>query len=134
MFTASFQHSHFVPVPSSNCNMNPNILLVLGALITSSAAHAESRDRPCIDFEIPVAVDANNTLFGNFPHIDNNSEAVDAAVVLTTWSSADGARRATGFRHIQQTFKIGATLCVPPEGKKKHILQLLTHGGGFNRQ
>jgi hypothetical protein len=35
---------------------------------------------------------------------------------------------------VYATFKISATLCVPRDGKKRHILQLLTHGGGFNRK
>lgn len=108
--------------------------LLFGAFLSSSIALSTCPDRPCVDLEIPITVDSNNTLFGNFPRIDSSSEAVDAAVVLTTWSSVNSSDHPTGFRHIQQTFKIGATLCVPKDGKKKQILQLLTHGGGFNRK
>lgn len=78
-----------------------NSILLLGAFVASSAAQRESRDRSCIDLDIPVAVDANNTIFGNFPRIDSSSDAANAAVVLTTWSSVDGALRPTGFRSIR---------------------------------
>ncbi|PVH91895.1 alpha/beta-hydrolase [Periconia macrospinosa] len=98
------------------------LTLSLLALSRSSiATPLQARtQRPCVDFEIPVAVDTTNSDY-DIPRVSNTTEAVGFVV----------SRK--GNIYVKKTFTISARLCVPDKGPKSDILQIATHGGGFSK-
>jgi hypothetical protein len=108
------------------------LTLSLLALSCSSIATAlQGRtQRPCVDFEIPVAVDAINADY-DAPRVSSTPEAVNFVLSREAWNKANLTNK--GAIHVQKTFKISARLCVPEKGAKSEILQIATHGGGFSK-
>lgn len=100
------------------------------ALAKSSLASPLHSRRPCIDFQLPVAVEATQSVL-DVPRVDNNIDAVKFIWNLETWSSPNLTERVKGEVQVKQTFLIGARLCVPEHGHKKNTLHIATHGGGF---
>jgi hypothetical protein len=100
---------------------------------SSVAIPSLNTERPCINFTIPVAVDAKNNKW-NVPRVDQAIDAADFTLQFERWSAPNLTERLEGLRHVQQNFSISATLCVPEDGKKKDILHIASHGGGFNKQ
>jgi len=111
--------------------MAPLVALVLSLLSLSSysiATPLQAR-RPCVDFQIPVVVDAINQKL-EAPGVSSNVEAVNMVLNLEAWNAPNFTK---GDIHVQQTFSISARLCVPEKGAKNDILQIATHGGGFSK-
>ena len=106
--------------------------LLLGFAPLSIASSSHNRGS-CIDFKVPVAVKANNSIY-NIPHVNNNIDAVDLVWNIDTWSSPNASTRVIRPRPVQQTFSISARLCVPAHGTKANILQIATHGLGFDKR
>jgi len=99
----------------------------------SPASPASPAQRPCVDFQIPVAVDTINQKWETV-QVYNNADVVEFLLGLETWSSPNLTERNNGDVTIQQTFSISARLCVPTNGTKKDILQIATHGVGFSKR
>lgn len=98
----------------------------------SSAAPAPAAplSKQCVQLAVPLLVTANNSRF-NLPRVDNNIDAVDWVWDVTTWSH----KSETGpVIPVNDTFTISAQLCVPPQGAKPDILQIATHGVGFDKR
>jgi hypothetical protein len=108
----------------------PTLLLL--ALARFSTAIPTQAQRPCVDFQIPVAVDTVNQKF-EAPQVNNNVDAVNLVLNLVAWNAPNVTQRNQGDIRVQQTFSISARLCVPENGAKKDILQIATHGGGFSK-
>jgi hypothetical protein len=111
-------------------------LLALGVLATPAFAapklhHPTQTDRPCIQLQVPVHVVANNSRF-DMPRVDSTIDWVDWIWETERWSTPDAASRIRGVIPIDQTLTISAQLCVPPGGSKSQILQVATHGVGFD--
>lgn len=103
--------------------------------VRSSAAPAPGAplSKQCVQFEVPLLVTANNSRF-DLPRVDNNIDAVDWVWDLTTWSHMSENGRITGVIPVNDTFTISAQLCIPSQGKKAEILQIATHGVGFDKR
>ncbi|KAF3767924.1 hypothetical protein M406DRAFT_40675 [Cryphonectria parasitica EP155] len=99
--------------------------------VSAAQASVRSTAKECITLEVPIPVSATN-YYIDLPRIDNNIDAVDCVWNLTTWSHGADTTRITGPHPVNGTFTINAQLCVPPQGKKLEILQLATHGIGFD--
>jgi hypothetical protein len=98
-----------------------------------AASAAINMPRPCLDFQATVSVQANNTIY-DVPRIDSNIDAVDFVWNFTAWTSPNLTQREIAPRPVDQTFSISARLCVPPGGAKADILQIATHGLGFDKR
>jgi hypothetical protein len=107
--------------------------LFLLALSSSSTALSLQARRPCIDFQISVAVDTINQKF-EAPRVNDNVDVVNLVLSLEAWNAPNVTEKNKGDIHVQQTFSISARLCVPDSGNKKDILQIATHGGGFSKR
>jgi hypothetical protein len=53
---------------------------------------------------------------------------------MSTWTSPNITARMNGTVTVKDTFKISGQLCVPPHGAKADILQLATHGVGYDKR
>jgi hypothetical protein len=107
--------------------------LALARVSTAIPFPASAYPRPCVDFQIPIAVDTVNQNFETL-QVNSNADVVDFLLDLETWSSPNLTERNKGDIPVQQTFSISARLCVPENGKKKDILQIATHGMGFSKR
>lgn len=85
--------------------------------------------RQCVKLEIPLKVNINSTHWIQ-PKVDSNVDAVDWVDQATTWTSP--GTLPGGPVTISGTFKITGQLCVPRSGKKADVLQIATHGVGFD--
>jgi hypothetical protein len=105
------------------------ILVLVGSVTTTVLA-----GRNCVQLDIPVTVTANNSR-ADWPRLDANVDVTDWVWSLDTWSHANWSSIATGnIPIVQQTFSINTQLCVPVNGSKSDILQLATHGIGFDKR
>lgn len=93
----------------------------------------ESFSKDCIQLEIPVPITATNYQYA-LPRIDSSIDAVDWIWYDTTWSHQDANGHVNGTIPVNITFTISAQLCVPPHGNKSEILQIATHGIGFDKR
>jgi hypothetical protein len=104
-----------------------------GLLFATALATPTKITKQCVDLEIPVDVSATNYHF-NFPKVNNNIDTADWVWNVTTWDMSNITERITGTINIDDTFTISAQLCVPVGGSKKDILQIATHGVGFDKR
>ena len=114
-----------------------SISLLLAALAVqqgnANLANPASTTRPCVQLEIPVKLSTTATRWLQ-PRVDSSIDAVDWVVYMTTWSTPNITERINGTVVITDTFKINGQLCVPPKGAKADILQLATHGVGYDKR
>ncbi|KAL5041832.1 hypothetical protein BDW71DRAFT_217378 [Aspergillus fruticulosus] len=116
-------------------------LLLLAALSTLSqsslAAVAptprSNHARPCVDLHLSLPITANNSIY-DVLRVDSNIDAVDYVWDLDHWSAPKPTKRIRGLRPVHETFAISAQLCVPQNSDKADILQIATHGFGFDKR
>ncbi|KAM0355080.1 hypothetical protein ACHAPU_000937 [Fusarium lateritium] len=106
-----------------------NYLLGLSAL-TLTLATPTGRTRNCVELQVPVTVTANNTRYNSVP-VNSNIDLVDWIWDISTWSHAN---RTSDTIRVRGTYSINAQLCIPSQGKKSDILQIATHGFGFDKR
>lgn len=110
------------------------VSLVLAALaVKEGGTVPTTSQRPCVQLEIPVSIDTTATKWLQLK-VDSNIDVVDWVTDLTTWTSPNITERMIGNVTVQDIFKINGQLCVPPKGAKSEILQLATHGVGFDKR
>jgi hypothetical protein len=97
----------------------------LPALATPTS-HAKN----CVELQIPVTASANNTRY-NSVKVESNIDLVDFVWDTSTWSHANRSIEALP---VHGTYSISAQLCIPADGKKSDVLQIATHGLGFDKQ
>lgn len=110
-----------------------SVALMMCARSSAAPAPAAPLSKQCVQFEVPLLVTANNSRF-DLPRVDNNIDAVDWVWDLTTWSHMSENGRITGVIPVNDTFTISAQLCIPSQGDKAEILQIATHGVGFDKR
>jgi hypothetical protein len=119
-------------------------LLSVACLLFGPGALAvpTNRDSPsstpymsCAKWTLPVAVSANNLIF-DVPRVNSNIDAAHYAWYQDTWTRANLTARTRSILHVEDTFNINVQLCVPTAatGGKKQILQIATHGFGFDKK
>jgi hypothetical protein len=112
-------------------------LLMIAASITSPAfaapnpGHAAHRNRPCVQLQVPVHVVANNSKY-DMPRVDSTIDYIDWVWETERWSTRSGAERVVSTIPVDEILTINAQLCVPAGGSKAEILQVATHGVGFD--
>lgn len=113
--------------------INAALLAALAFSQEGRAAPTMTEPRPCIELDIPVSIDMTATKWLQLK-VDSNVDVVDWVTDLTTWTSPNITERMIGEVRINDTFKIHGQLCVPSEGAKSDILQIATHGAGFDKR
>lgn len=103
--------------------------ILLPWILVVSAKSSKS----CIQFEVPVRVSANN-IRCQTSRVDSNIDAVDWVWDTDTWSHTMAQSSSHGVVPILETFTINAQLCILSGGKKSAILQIATHGVGFDKR
>ncbi|KAL2830346.1 Alpha/beta hydrolase family-domain-containing protein [Aspergillus cavernicola] len=99
----------------------------------SKAVPTRNTTRPCVNLNLSLPVTANNSIY-DIPRVDNSIDAVDYAWDLDRWTAPNPADRVTGVKDVHETFTISAQLCVPQHSEKAEILQIATHGFGFDKR
>ncbi|KXX73987.1 hypothetical protein MMYC01_209023 [Madurella mycetomatis] len=108
--------------------------LALARIAVGAPAETAATTKRCVQLEVPVPIVATNHHY-IMPRVDNNIDAVNWAINVTTWSTPVAAERVTGPVLVDSTFNINAQLCVPSrKGTKAEILQIATHGLGFDKR
>lgn len=93
-----------------------------------------SSNKICIDLDVKVPVKTKQWLYDQ-PRVDNDIDAIDWTVNITTWSSKPFKDRKTELITVDRTFRINARLCAPKSGgKKKDILQIAVPGQAFDKR
>jgi hypothetical protein len=113
--------------------------LLLSLLVAAQAANKASampptntNTRQCVQLEIPVKLSSFTTTKWNQPRVDSTVDTVDWVDWMTTWTTPSD--KAAGNVTVSGTFKINGQLCVPPKGARSDVLQLATHGVGFDKR
>lgn len=109
-----------------------SVALMMFTRSSAAPAPAAPHSKQCVQLEVPLLITANNSRF-DLPRVDNSVDAVDWVWDLTTWSHKGESGRVTGVIPVNDTFTISAQLCVPPQGAKSDVLQIATHGIGFDK-
>ncbi|KAK3678470.1 hypothetical protein LTR78_001767 [Recurvomyces mirabilis] len=97
----------------------------------ASAIPYRAPRQPCTTFNVQVPITARQHLYDVVP-VNNNIDAIHFAQDIDTWDSPSMVERITQNITISRTYDIHAQLCVSADGKKKNLLQIATHGGGFD--
>ncbi|KAL4998452.1 Alpha/beta hydrolase family-domain-containing protein [Aspergillus recurvatus] len=95
-------------------------------------AHSNT-SRPCVDLHLSLPITANNSIY-DIARVDSNIDAVDYVWDLDRWSAPNSTERIRGVRPVHETFALSAQLCVPRDSNKADILQIATHGLGFDKR
>lgn len=104
------------------------------AIKKGGASPTTANQRSCIQIEVPVSVDTTAIKWLQ-PRVDSSIDAVDWVRYQTTRTSPNNTESMMGRIPIKETFKINGQLCVPPKGAARpEILQIATHGGGFDKR
>ncbi|KAK0629529.1 hypothetical protein B0T17DRAFT_189144 [Bombardia bombarda] len=107
------------------------VVLALGRIVAGAAT---TSFKQCVELNVSVPVVATNHFFIQ-PRVDSTIDAVDWQQNTTTWSTPSAKDRIISENHINQNFSIHAQLCIPSQkGLKAGILQLATHGLGFDKR
>ncbi|KAK0701251.1 Alpha/beta hydrolase family-domain-containing protein [Lasiosphaeris hirsuta] len=111
------------------------VALVVAALsIKKGKASPTANTRSCVEIEVPVSIDTTAIQWLQ-PRVDSNIDAVDWVTYQTTRTSPNITQSMIGQITVKKTFKINGQLCVPQKSSAKYeILQLATHGGGFDKR
>lgn len=97
------------------------------AALTSVAVAAR-----CQNLTIPISVSARDGVF-NQTNPTNAIEATNFALRMSRQGHNYTAESLTGYATVSGDYNISATYCEPDAGSGK-ILQVLTHGIGFDRR
>lgn len=97
-------------------------------LLLSSFAAAKS----CLNVTIPVDISSRQGVFKKIS-IENNLD-VTAFIQELTRSGHDYSEvLLEGYQTLQGSYKISAQFCYPADGANISVVQLLTHGVGFDK-
>lgn len=106
--------------------MSKTIILAAVAALSSVASAAR-----CQNLTIPVSISARNGVF-NIQNPTTNIAAIDFSLNLSRQGHNYSQEVLTGYNTVSGNYQIAATYCEPDAGPGK-VLQVLTHGIGFDR-
>ena len=103
--------------------------IVLSAVAAfASTAHAAQ----CQNFTIPVTISARNGVF-NVTNPTNSIDSTNFALRMARQGSNYTQQSLTGYATVSGSYNIAATYCTPDSGTG-NVIQVLTHGIGFDRR
>jgi pimeloyl-ACP methyl ester carboxylesterase len=85
----------------------------------------------CKQFTIPVFATSDSAVY-DVPRVNNDIEVESWAIQASAWSAPINFMTVLKNTTTSGTFNIYAQLCVPKSAEKKDILQIATHGAGFD--
>lgn len=102
--------------------------LILSFTLLATSAEAKK----CISTMIPVHILARQGIF-DVPIMNNNLDATAFSQNLTSISGNFTNAALTGYKTVTGNVRISAEFCHPDQADKKPVVQLLTHGIGFDK-
>ena len=102
--------------------------LILSFTLLATSAEAKK----CISTIIPVTILARQGVF-NVPNMKSNLDATTFSQNLTRINGNFTNSALTGYETVTGDFRISAEFCQPDQADKKPVIQLLTHGIGFDK-
>ena len=103
-----------------------SLAAVFTALIGSTLA------AKCQNLTIPVSISARNGVF-NLQNPTSAIAAIDFSLNLSRQGHNYTNEILTGYNTVSGQYEIAATYCEPDQGPSK-VVQILTHGIGFDRR
>ena len=98
-------------------------LLVFAGLATA---------KQCQNFTIPVDISARQGRFLEIP-LQGNLDATTFSQLYTQNGANYTATLLQGYQTLQGSYNISAKYCIPDNGKPGSIIQVLSHGIGFDK-
>jgi hypothetical protein len=100
----------------------------LSILLLAASAAAKS----CLNVTIPVDISSRQGVFKKFP-IENNLDVTKFSQEATKNGQNYTDVLLEGYQTLQGSYKISAQYCYPEGDAKSSVVQLLTHGVGFDK-
>ena len=97
-------------------------------ILLSSVAAAKN----CLNVTIPVDISARQGVFKRIP-IENNLDVTAFTQEVTRNGQNYSEVLLEDYQTVQGSYKISAQFCYPKDGAKSSVVQLLTHGVGFDK-
>ena len=116
------------PHPQPSHTLSNMLPISLGALALVAGAASAYK---CSDITIPVTISARNGVF-NVKPTQNNIEVTNFILNGVRQGTNASAMVLEGYQTISGSYNLAATYCTPDSGSGS-IVQLLTHGIGFDR-
>ena len=126
------QKRHLRVAPSSNLNT----IMIRSSVAAAAAAFIGSASAmTCTNITVPVDLSARNGVF-NVKAPQNNIEVTNFILDNTQQGTNYSATVLEEYKTVSGHYELAATYCVPGDGhssERPKILQILTHGIGFDR-
>ena len=105
----------------------------LSLLFLASCLAGSTVAKKCMNFTIPVQIDARTGVF-NIPTLKGNLDATTFAQNLTRIGGNFTNEALIGYKSNKGRYHISAKFCTPDNDKSKNpTVQVLTHGIGFDK-
>jgi hypothetical protein len=91
--------------------------------------------KTCYDMTVQVPVTARNGVFDKISTPQTNIDATAFALHASTQAANVTADALSGYATVSGLYDISAQYCMPDNvGDSAHVLQILTHGMGFDKR
>nr|POF13553.1 hypothetical protein CFP56_02576 [Quercus suber] len=102
------------------------------ALQDPSVLPSRGREAVCVTGLVPVHASATNVLF-DFHVPDNQTQVTETFIELFTAGSPFSKQIMDGTHSVSGAYNTSATLCTPGDNLTPSVVQILTHGVGFDK-
>lgn len=87
----------------------------------------------CVSGTVPVQASTSMNMKFNFEIPQNQSQVTQSFVTMVTSGSQATEQLMGGMQSVNGTYNISATLCTPANNTRPSVVEILTHGIGFDR-
>ena len=101
---------------------------ILYLIFTASVAA-----RTCTNLQIPLELSAQTAVF-NVPKLVSNSDATAFIQNVTRYGQNFTETALAGYKNTSGKYHISAQFCIPEAKVQNPVLQILTHGLGFDKR
>lgn len=104
------------------------------SVVGLSAIAGVASAKTCYNATVQIDVSARNGVFGKAPVPQTNDEATAFALSATRQGGNGTAAALTGYATVAGRYNISTQYCKPDNTDSKgQVLQILTHGVGFDK-
>jgi pimeloyl-ACP methyl ester carboxylesterase len=100
-------------------------------ILATPVQFLQQADGYCTQLNIPVPATAPSAVY-DIQRVDNDIEATAWAIHYSTWSTPRGVQTIVRNTTTSGIFNIHAKLCVPKASRENDILQIASHGIGYD--